>query len=193
MTATLPPAPSLLAPVPSESSRMLFADGSPSSGVNAGDLQLVTCFVGGQEYGLEISRVREIMRVGRITEIPKAPPHVRGVINLRGRIVAILDLRKRLGLPTAEVTGLARIVVVESGVRLLGLLVDRVSQVLRLAADTVEAPPQEAEGGRAFVKGLGKREKGVVLVLDLDHALRRDFEDEAASIAVNGESEGREH
>lgn len=193
MTATLPLAQSLVAPMPSEFSRTDAAGGSPSSGAHDGDLQLVTCFVGGEEYGLEISRVREIMRVGRITEIPKAPAHVRGVINLRGRIVAILDLRKRLGLPEAEVTGLARIIVVESGLRLLGLLVDRVSQVVRLAAATVEAPPQEAEGARAFVKGLGKKEKGVVLILDLDHALRRDFENETASIAAGGESEGREH
>ena len=120
MAATLPLARSRMAPVARESSRMDTAGGSPSPIAHAGDLQLVTCFVGGEEYGLEISRVREIMRVGRITEIPSVPPHVR------------------------------------------------------------------------FVKGLGKREKGVVLVLDLDHALRRDFENETASTAVSGESEGKE-
>ncbi len=155
-------------------------------GEQAGDrgVQLVTCMVGGVEYGLEISRMREILRVGPITRLPQAPPHVRGVVNLRGRIVPILDLRARLGLPDQATTRDSRVMVVERDGHRLGLLVDRVLRVLRLPAEALEPPPQETGQGRAFIKGLGKRQDGVIVILDLDLALARDFEQEGGLTAA---------
>lgn len=152
----------------------------------AGDrgVQLVACLVGGVEYGLEISRMREILRVGPITRLPQAPPHVRGVINLRGHIVPVLDLRVRLGLPEQATTTHSRVMVVEREGQRLGLLVDRVLRVLLLPAEALEPPPQETGQGRAFVKGLGKREDGVILILDLDRALARDFDGDSGLTAV---------
>lgn len=149
---------------------------APPPAAAGGEFQLVSCHLAGQEYGLPIARVREILRVAAITAIPHAPPHFRGIVNLRGRIVPILDLRARLGLPEAELTNRSRVIVVESGRRLLGLLVDGASHVLRLPCGALESAPQEAEGALAFVCAVATVAQRLILVLDLDQALRREFE-----------------
>jgi purine-binding chemotaxis protein CheW len=142
------------------------------------DLQYVTFHLGGPRYGIEIRRVREIVRVESITPIPQAPAHVCGVVNLRGRLIPVLSLRGRLGLPAAEVTKDSRIVIVESAGRLLGLIVDRVGQVMRLAAALLEPPPEEAGIAREFVSALGRAPETVLVILDLDRALSREFDPE---------------
>lgn len=131
------------------------------------DVRLVTCTLGDGEYGLEIARVREIIRVGRITRLPNTPGHVEGVISLRGRILPILCLRRRLGLPEAAPTARSRVIVVEAEGRQVGLLVDAVSRVVQMASGDLEAPPEEAGGPDACVSAIAQRAQTVVLVLDL--------------------------
>jgi purine-binding chemotaxis protein CheW len=99
---------------------------------------LVTFTLVREEYGIEISSVQEIIRATDITPVPGAPLHVSGVINLRGKIIPVVDLRKRFGLPEAGVTEEQRIVVVELGEKRLGMLVDSVSQVIKIPSAVIE-------------------------------------------------------
>src|SRR5215216_6705674 len=102
--------------------------------------QVVVLDLAGEAYGVEIGRVEEIIRMQPITRIPNGPAFIEGVINLRGRVIVVLDLRKRFGLPASEPTRHSRIVVGELGEHTVGLVVDGVSEVLSLPADAVEPP-----------------------------------------------------
>ncbi len=129
---------------------------------------MVGFYLNDEEYALNISDVREIIRAGRWTRVPNAPAHVKGVINLRGRIIPVVDLKTRMGLGESTPTKNARILVVESGGRTLGLLADGVSQVLRLPAGGVEAAPEEVSSAeRGFIRGVGKIGGRLVILLDL--------------------------
>jgi purine-binding chemotaxis protein CheW len=130
--------------------------------------QYVTFFLEKEEYALPIGQVQEINRVGEITRVPNAPDHVLGVINLRGKIVPVIELKKRLKLGRAEITKESRIVVVEAGLKILGLMVDRVAQVLQLTDDMIEETPEEVvERGENYVKCVGKIDGRMVILLDL--------------------------
>ncbi|MCR4427034.1 MAG: chemotaxis protein CheW, partial [Firmicutes bacterium] len=104
------------------------------------ELQLVIFELNGESYGVDISRVQDINRMQDITKIPHAPDHVEGVINLRGRVIPVIDLRRRFGLPCGEHTKSTRIVVIQMGESLIGMVVDGVSEVLRVPQDTIEPP-----------------------------------------------------
>jgi purine-binding chemotaxis protein CheW len=135
-------------------------------------LQFVTFFLRREEFGVPIMRTREIVRVGEITRIPEAPPHVRGVLNLRGRVLPIVDIRTRLGMEAAPVTPRSRVILVEAHGRSFGLLVDRISRIARIPAPTIKPPPPEALSGRAdYVTGIAQVGEGLVILIDLDRAL----------------------
>src|SRR5947207_14366443 len=102
--------------------------------------QLVVFQLGAELYGVEISRVHEIIRLQTVTKVPRAPSFVEGVINLRGKVIPVVDLRRRFGLPTADHTRASRIVVVELGDQVVGIIVDGVSEVLRVNTSTIEPP-----------------------------------------------------
>jgi purine-binding chemotaxis protein CheW len=102
---------------------------------------LVTFLLGNEEYGVPVLRAREIVRVGEMTRIPEAPAHIRGVFNLRGRILPVVDLRTRLGLPAAEPTPRSRLVLVDAHGRVLALLVDSVSRMAHVARSALKPPP----------------------------------------------------
>jgi purine-binding chemotaxis protein CheW len=138
------------------------------------DFHLVTFHLAAEEFGIAIERVQEIIRVGQITGVPNAPEFISGVINLRGRIIPVLDLRKRLSLPEAAITKSSRIMVVETGNKVLGLLVDRVSQVLRLPHASVDAPPEDIDASLGFVRGIGKIDSRLVMIMELDRVLAKD-------------------
>src|ERR687888_2756041 len=105
-----------------------------------GEQQLVVFQLGAELYGVEIARVHEIIRLQAVTRVPRAPAFVEGVINLRGKVIPVVDLRRRFGLPPAEHTRASRIVVVELGDHVVGITVDGVSEVLRVDTATVEPP-----------------------------------------------------
>jgi purine-binding chemotaxis protein CheW len=133
---------------------------------------LVTFSVAGEEYGVPVLRTREIVRVGDITRIPHAPPHIRGVFNLRGRILPVVDLRTRLGLPAAPTTARSRLLLVDAHGRVLALLVDAVSRMTRVPASRCKPPPPEALGAHAdYVAGVAESGARLIILLDLDRLL----------------------
>lgn len=138
----------------------------------SGELQIVTFKIGKEEFSVDILKVQEIIRVIEITRVPRSPRFVEGVINLRGKVIPVLDLRKRFGLKSIEKDKDTRIIVVESSGRTVGLIVDSVSEVLRLNASTVEPPPEIVGGvDSEYVEGVGKLEDRLIILLNLDKVL----------------------
>jgi purine-binding chemotaxis protein CheW len=136
------------------------------------ELHIVGFQVGRETYGVPITSLHEIVRVPEITAVPDAPDYLEGVINLRGKIVSVMDLRKRFGDKEASVKKNNRILVVEHSGRLAGLIVDSASEVLKIPADAVEAPPAVfQEGGLNCVTGLGKVGGRLVVLLDMNKLL----------------------
>jgi purine-binding chemotaxis protein CheW len=135
--------------------------------------QLVAFRLGGETYGIPISLVHEIIRCSEITQVPRTAEYVRGVINLRGKVVPVLDLRLRLGLPPIEETRTTRIVVVEVENGIIGMIVDAVSEVLRLPLSQIE-PPSElvASIETDLIRGVGKRDQDLVILLDIYKTLK---------------------
>lgn len=135
--------------------------------------QLVVLQLAGETYGIDISCVQEIIRMQPVTRVPRTPQFVEGVINLRGRIIPVIDLRKRFGLPLAEATGSSRIMVVEVGAVVVGLIVDSVSEVLRLPQENIEPTPPIVSGvDTAYLRGVGKWNDRLVILLDVAKVLR---------------------
>ena len=135
----------------------------------AGSIQLVSLRLGQEEYGIEITRVREIILMGEITRIPQSPPYVRGLINLRSTVIPVIDLRVRFGLPEAELTDESRIMVLSVGNKLIGTIVDSVSEVLRISHDQVAPPPSTITGlGQDYLTGLVRLEDRLLILLDID-------------------------
>lgn len=138
--------------------------------------QYLTFSVGSEEYGLSILDVREILEYGVVTRVPRAPAHIRGVMNLRGRVVPLVDLAVRFGLKPAPPTARTCVVVVEAELQgertVMGLVVDAVSQVIELSVDEIEsAPPFGATVDAVFLSGLGRAGKRFVLLLDIQRVL----------------------
>lgn len=151
----------------------------------ADDLHLVTFRVGSELFGVPISTVQEIVRVPTITRIPQSPPFVEGVINLRGRVITVVDMRKRLGHFIESATSedaerardrRSRILVVESGGRLIGVIVDEVAEVLKLAEDRIEAAPPMTVAGldNQYINGVGKLDDNLLILIDIEKILTAD-------------------
>src|SRR5438067_6033582 len=137
--------------------------------------QLVVFQLGAELYGVEIARVHEIIRLQTVTRVPRAPSFVEGVINLRGRVIPVVDMRRRFGLPTAEHTRATRIVVVEIGDQVVGIIVDGVSEVLRVTSGTIEPPSPVVAGlDSEYIHGIAKLPERLVILLDLERILARD-------------------
>lgn len=135
-------------------------------------LQLVSFQLGEEEFGVDILKVQEINRMLEITKVPNSPIFVDGVINLRGKVIPILNLRQRFGLEKKELDKKTRIVVVDIDGKVVGVVVDAVSEVLRLPTDTVEPPPPMVAGIESeYIKGVGKLENRLLILLDLNKLL----------------------
>jgi purine-binding chemotaxis protein CheW len=136
------------------------------------ELHIVGFRVGRETYGVLIKALHEIVRVPEITVVPDAPEYVEGVINLRGKIVSVLDLRKRLGEKQVAPTKHNRILVVEHKGRLCGLIVDSASDVLKIPESDIHASPTDfVEGGLNCVTGLGKYQGRLIVLLDVEKVL----------------------
>ena len=137
-----------------------------------------------EDYGIEILRVREIVGVMAITPVPKSPQSIRGVINLRGKVIPILDLRFRFGMPAIENTEETCIIVVQTGDVFMGVVVDKVSEVLDIATeDIVDTPAFGHDVDTDFFQGIGKSEGRVKLLLDIDEVLTGEGIDRALASA----------
>lgn len=139
----------------------------------------LTFELAGEVYGLEILKVQEIMGMMSVTSVPKSPDFVRGVVNLRGRIIPVMDLRVKFGMEAKEDTERTCIIVVQvrTGERELitGLIVDEVSEVLEIPSDQIEPPPSfGASLDTDFILGMGKINQKVVMLLDVDKVLTGD-------------------
>jgi len=134
--------------------------------------QLVVFDLAQEAYGVDIGTVREIIRMQDVTSVPHRPDYVSGVINLRGRITPVVDLRKRFDLSEQEITRDSRIVVVDIDGDDIGMIVDAVTEVLRISTTQIEPPSTMiAAGGSDYIVGIAKMEERLVLLLDLERVL----------------------
>jgi purine-binding chemotaxis protein CheW len=157
------------------------------------ELHVVGFQVGRETYGVPIKSLHEIVRVPEITAVPDAPDYLEGVINLRGKIVSVMDLRKRFGVKETAVRRQNRILVVEHAGKLAGLIVDSASEVLKIPSEDVDPPPAAFQegGGLNCVIGLGKVKGRLVVLLDMDKLLAPGSLKIKAENAVAAKNEGR--
>lgn len=135
-------------------------------------LQLVSFKIANEEFGVDILNVQEINKMTTITKVPNAPEFVEGVINLRGRVIPIIDLRTRLKLERKEHDKDTRIIVVEIVGRTVGFIVDAVKEVLRIPMNITEAPPELVTGiDSEFIRAVGKLEDRLLILIDLEKVL----------------------
>src|SRR5215475_6001913 len=152
------------------------------------DLQVVGFRIGNETYGVRIGAVREIVRVPEITAVPSAPETVEGVINLRGKIIPVMDLRKRFGHVDIQPDKKNRILVVELQNKLIGLIVNAASEVLKIPPSEIEPPGSVfAEGESSYVTGVGKLKGRLIILLDVSKLLQqpefKKFEEAAEPVA----------
>ena len=140
-------------------------------------LQLVTFTLRNEEYAVDILNVQEINRITEITQVPNAPSYVEGVINLRGKVMPVINLRKKFGLEDKETDDTSRIIIMDIQGVTNGLVVDSVSEVLRIPADIVEPPPpMSSEVSSKFIKGIAKLETRLIILIDIDELLGGEVE-----------------
>ena len=154
------------------------------------DHQVVGFRIGNETYGVRIGSVREIVRVPEITIVPNAPEAIEGVINLRGKIIPVMDLRKRFGNASVQPDKKNRILLVELESRLLGLIVSSASEVLKIPPSEIEPPGTVfAEGESSYVTGVGKLKGRLIILLDIARLLRqpefKKFEEGAEPVAIS--------
>jgi purine-binding chemotaxis protein CheW len=146
------------------------------------EYQLVIFELGSENYGVDIAAVEGIIKMQEITRLPHAPSFVEGITNLRGAVVPVVDLRKRFGLTAQEATRDTRIVVTNIGSTKVGLVVDAVTQVIRVAEDKIEPPPQMSVTiNSAFIKNIAKLDQQLVILLDLARVLSTEEKDQLTS------------
>lgn len=149
-----------------------------------GEHTYLTFHVDGEEYAVPVAYVTEIVRLQKSFAIPDVPSYVRGVINLRGKVIPLLDVRNRFGLPDAAYTDRTVVVVLEVGEASTGLVVDAVSEVAEILPEHVEGNLQIASAsGRQMVRGMGKRANGVSFLLDVDALLATDIAPRVEALA----------
>ena len=134
--------------------------------------QVVSFSLDREEFGVDILKVQEIVKLKKIARVPQSPEFVEGVINLRGDVIPVIDLRKKFGLPPVEHCDQTRIIVFNIQDKMLGVLVDRVQKVLRIPEDQIDAPPDVGAGSRhAFITGIGKLGEDLITLVDIETML----------------------
>jgi len=138
-------------------------------------LQLVSFFIGNEEFGVDILYVQEINRMSQVTKVPNAPEFVNGVINLRGRVIPVIDLRLKFGMPKKEHDKNTRIIVMEVSGKTVGFIVDSVNEVLRISKNVTEPAPELALGiNSEYIKAVGKLDDRLLILIDLEKILSKN-------------------
>lgn len=140
------------------------------------ELQLVTFRLANEEYGLPITKVQEINRLVPVTKLPQTPMFMEGIINLRGRIIPVIDLRKRFGMSVTDHDDDTRIIIVEIHGETVGAMVDAVTEVVRLETANIEPPPTNIAVDSQYIDGVGKIDGRLIILLDLDKVLTEQEE-----------------
>jgi purine-binding chemotaxis protein CheW len=149
-----------------------------------GTLQLVSFHLDKEIYGIEITKVREIILITEITRIPQTPHYVKGLINLRSTVIPVIDLRSLFGLHEGEMTDESRIMVLQACGKTIGIVVDAVSEVLRIKRDQIAPPPPTVAGlGREYLTGLVRLEKQLLILLDIDKILGKNGDEVLDAVA----------
>ena len=142
-------------------------------------IQLVSFLLDREEYGVDVLKVREIIRVPSITRMPNSAEYVEGIINLRGKVIPIISMRKRFGLSESEYNGHTRIVIMEVADSLTGFIVDGVSEVIRIRGGEIQPPPSMVlSGGRQeFISGVYNHADKLLIIMDVDRMFSADERD----------------
>jgi len=147
-------------------------------------LQLVSFKVGKEEFAVDISYVQEINRMLQITQVPNTPEYIEGVVNLRGRVIPVIDLRVKLRLPTKDHDKNTRIIVVEIKEKTVGFIVDAVNEVLRIPKSITEPPPESISGFDSdFIDAVGKLEDRLLMLIDIEKMLSVNVVSELNKVA----------
>jgi purine-binding chemotaxis protein CheW len=138
--------------------------------------QLVSFQLDNEEYGVEVLKVREIIRMVNITHMPSSSQHVEGIINLRGKVIPIISMRKRFGLMEAENSGQMRIIIMGLGDELIGFIVDSVSEVIRVSSGEIQPAPSVAADGvdQEYIAGVINHGERLLVLLNLDRMFSKD-------------------
>lgn len=136
------------------------------------NVQVVIFKLGNELYGINIFRVNEIIRIQEITPLPRAESYIRGLVNIRGKTIPVIDLRTKLMLPHSEDTDDSRIIILESEQGNVGIIVDNVKEVSTLKNDEIEEPPDMvSDSSKEYIWGVAKQDNNIITILDLDKAL----------------------
>jgi len=166
---------------------MKTADSMQDDSLAIGPMQLVSFKLGGETYGIEITKIREIILVGEITRVPETPHYVKGLINLRNSVIPVIDLRARFSMTENPRTSDSRIMVLNVGQRTIGILVDSVNEVLRVSTEQISpAPATVTSLSNQYMTGLVQLDHQLLILLDVDKL----FSEESA-MAMNGIFEGK--
>jgi len=142
-----------------------------ASEIHAQEIEMLSFRLGSEEYVLPVDDVQEVLKSRELTMVPNSPPHVLGVTSIRGTVLPVLDLGKRLGLPPAERDDKARIIIISPDDEDAGILVDRVTGVVRIPPDAVRPAPETIEQGAEFLKGIARKDDRLYILLDLRKAV----------------------
>lgn len=145
--------------------------------------QLVSFLLSDEEYGVEVLRVREIIRMPPITKMPNTPHYVEGIINLRGKVIPIISMRKRFGLPEVEYTAHTRIMVMDVSGGLTGFIVDGVSEVIRVRSSEIQPPPPMVSGNldQEFIMGVFNHADRLLIIMDAERMFNKEEQDHFAA------------
>jgi purine-binding chemotaxis protein CheW len=153
------------------------------------ETQIVVFELGAEHFGVEISRVESIIKMQAITRLPHTPDFIEGITNLRGKVLPVMDLRKRFGLPPQQADKNSRIIVVNLDQTEVGMIVDEVSEVLTVPEGAVEAAPEITTSvNSTFITGIAKLDPRLVILLDLQRVLSQREQASVASLATEVES-----
>jgi purine-binding chemotaxis protein CheW len=147
------------------------------------DTQWVTFHLEDEKYGVPVEQVKEVLRYTEITPVPGAPDYVLGIINLRGNVVTVLDTRKRFALQSFEITDATRIVIIEVDNQVIGILVDRVSEVMRLNSEEIETAPNVGnDESSRYIQGVASRNGNLLILVDINKLLTDEEWQEMANL-----------